>query len=772
MREAGLEPMDFIMKILFQTLSLSVLLAFAWAAPLSGQDAEKPEAKIEELEPTKLMQGEARWLSQALQRAHYSKVSVKNVDREEFIETYMNRLDRQRLYFLRADRERYLKTFLPTLPTYLDQGNLFPGFRIFNDYKKKAVKRLDLALERIRGDFDFTGNASCVPDREKLEWAENEAEIDEVWEKRLTYEMLAEVLNQVDLKKDENGDENATKPKDAEEAQEDELAEYVKVARKKLTTRYERWKKSVLDIDAADVQETYLTTLTQMFDPHTTFLNIEERDRFNQSMQNTLVGIGAQLRDEDGYCTIKELLPGGPAEACRQLEPEDVILKVGQGESGDFVDVVDMKLSKIVELIKGPKDTVVRLFVKPGKSPSERKTVSITRDRIKLTANLASATVHEVPAREEDKTLTVGIVELPSFYGSAPGEAKAKASDDVEELVGKLKALGAEGIILDLRRNGGGYLSEAVSLAGLFISRGPVVQVKSTDGKIRKKFDFNPKLAWEGPLALLVSRYSASASEIVAGALQNHDRAIIVGDKATHGKGTVQSMIEMNAPFLHAVKSKKRSAAKITIQKYYLPSGTSTQNVGVVADVSMPSINEFLPIGEADLPHAMEWDEIPAVNYRRPADEFRVTEEELKKLRNDSLKRQDEEEEFAYLRKNVNWYKGKREQKVFSLNLEKRLKVKEEDEAFTRRLNEEVEALAEKAFPAKRIRLNVVLEQERRSRQVRGEEPKAVEIAEEMDAPSSLDVRRHETLRLMADWIHLRAEAAKVAKKVEPEKES
>lgn len=755
-------------------LSLPALLFLAWTEPLPGQDGEKAEAKFEDLEPTKLMQGEARWLSQALQRAHYSKVSVKNVDREEFLETYMNRLDRQRLYFLREDRDRYYKTFLPTIATYLDQGNLFPGFRIFNDYKKRAIKRLDKVLERIKGDFDFSGDETCTPDREKLEWAESEAEIDDVWERRLTFEILAEVLNQVDLNKEEKADRNAPEAKEdeAEPTEEEQMAEYVKEARKRLTTRYERWKKSILELDAADVQETYLTTLTQMFDPHTTFLNIEERDRFNQSMQNTLVGIGAQLRDEDGYCTIKELLPGGPAEACRQLEPEDVILKVGQGESGEFVDVVDMKLSKIVELIKGPKDTVVRLFIKPGKSPSERKTVSITRDRIKLTANLASATVHEVPAPEGDKTMTVGVVVLPSFYGSAPGEARAKASDDVEELVEKLKKLGAEGVILDLRRNGGGYLSEAVSLAGLFISRGPVVQVKSTDGKIRKKFDFNPKLVWEGPLALLVSRYSASASEIVAGALQNHDRAIIVGDKATHGKGTVQSMIEMNAPFLSAIKTKKRSAAKITIQKYYLPSGTSTQNVGVVADVAMPSINEFLPIGEADLPHAMKWDEIPAVNYRRPADEFRVNEDELKKLREASLGRQEGEEEFAYLRKNVNWYKGKREQKEFSLNLDKRLKGKAEDEAFTKRLNEEVEELAEKAFPAKRIRLNVVLEQERRSREVRGEEPKEVGIAEDMDAPSTLDIRQHEALRLMADWIHLRAEAAKVAKKTEPGKES
>ena len=727
--------------------------------------AKEEQVAIEdkELEPTKLMQGEARWLAEALQRAHYSKVSVEKVDRKEFLETYMNRLDRQRLYFLESDHEGYLKTFLPTIGTYLEQGNLFPGFRIYNDYKSKALVRLAWVIARLQKDFDLNADVAFIPDREKVSWPKNEEEADEIWEKRLTYEMIAELLTLIGLGNDENSTEAESKTLLPEA---EKLAEFTKEARDRITKRYERWDKNIREFEASDVQETYLTTLSQMFDPHTTFLNIKQRDRFNQSMHNTFVGIGAVLTDEDGFCTIKELLPGGPAEACRELEPEDVILKVAQGD-GDFVEVVNMKLSKIVELIKGPKDTVVRLFVKPGKNPSDRNTVSITRDRIKLTANLASATIHEVPAPEGDRTFPIGVIELPSFYGAAPGEAKAKATDDLEELIGKLKDLGAEGIVLDLRRNGGGFLSEAVSLAGLFISRGPVVQVKSTDGKIRKKFDFNPKMAWEGPLALLVSRYSASASEIVAGALQNHKRALILGDKATHGKGTVQSMIEMNAPYLYTLKSDKRSAAKITIQKYYLPSGTSTQNIGVIADIPMPSINEFLPIGEADLPHAMKWDEIPGVNYRRPAEEFRIRPEESKQLLETSLKRQQEREEFAYLRKNVDWYKGKRDQKEFSLNLAKRLEQKTKDEDFTKELNEEMKDLATKSFPARQVRLDVVRIQDRRSREVRGEKVEDEGVAEKMEPGTTLDIRLHESLRIVSDWILLREEASKVAKSVE-----
>jgi carboxyl-terminal processing protease len=742
--------------------SLLTWIVLSFDCVLFGKEVQAG-TEDKELEPTKLMQGEARWLAEALHRAHYSKVSVEKVDKKEFLKTYMNRLDRQRLYFLESDHEGYLKTFLPTIGTYLEQGNLFPGFRIYNDYKSKALIRLSWVIARLQKDFDLNADATFVPDREKIPWPEDEKEADEIWEKRLTYEMLAEVLTQIDLGGDENSTEVENKPllPDAEK-----LAEFIKEARGRITKRYERWDKNIREFEASDVQEMYLTTLSQMFDPHTTFLNIKERDRFNQSMHNTFVGIGAVLTDEDGFCTIKELLPGGPAEACRELEPEDVILKVAQAD-GDFVEVVNMKLSKIVELIKGPKDTVVRLFIKPGKNPSDRNTVSITRDRIKLTANLASASIREVPAPEGDRTYPIGVIELPSFYGAAPGEAKAKATDDLEELIGKLKDLGAEGIVLDLRRNGGGFLSEAVSLAGLFISRGPVVQVKSTDGKIRKKFDFNPKIAWEGPLALLVSRYSASASEIVAGALQNHKRALIIGDKATHGKGTVQSMIEMNAPNLYALKSDKRSAAKITIQKYYLPSGTSTQNVGVIADVPMPSINEFLPIGEADLPHAMKWDEIPGVNYRRPAEEFRIRPEESKQLLETSLKRQREKEEFAYLRKNVDWYKGKRDQKEFSLNLAKRLEQKTKDEDFTKELNEEMTELAAKTFPASQVRLDVVRSQDRRSREVRGEKVEEDGVAEKMEPPTNLDIRLHESLRIVSDWILLREEASKVAKSVE-----
>jgi carboxyl-terminal processing protease len=365
---------------------------------------------------------------------------------------------------------------------------------------------------------------------------------------------------------------------------------------------------------------------------------------------------------------------------------------------------------------------------------------------------LASATLHKTGT--DDKTKLIGVIDLPSFYGSSGNGPKA--TDDVEELIKALKDLTVEGLILDLRKNGGGYLSEAVNLAGLFISRGPVVQVKSTDGKIRKKFDFNPKLAWDGPLIILVSRYSASASEIVAGALKNHKRAIIVGDETTHGKGTVQSLIPMKLPLNFAAISKKRSAAKITIQKYYLPSGDSTQIGGVKSDISIDTINTFLPIGESDLDNALEWDRIPAVNFRRPDDEFLYALDDLAKLKELSDSRQNTLSEFTYLKENISWFKKKRETKTLSLNLLNRLSQKKTDLEASKALTKTFESLAEKAYPFSEVKLQIVKDQVLKSQQARGEESA---LSDEDDIsfenPNELDIRLHESVRIMVDWIDI-----------------
>ena len=697
-------------------------------------------AKAQNLSPTALMTYESKWLVQALEQAHYSKVSVDDLPVEAFLDRYFAKLDKQKLYFTEKEVEKFKNKYSTTIISLFKQGNLLPGFEIFNSYKNNAMFRLERAIETLQAIPELDSNASFVVDRSKLQWAKTNELLDETWNSYIIHDFINECI--------ERSENNESKMLH-EESSRKLFAEVTET----LVTKYERWKKNIEEYESSDIQELYLTAFTQMFDPHTTFMNIKEKEKFDQAMNNEFVGIGAVLSDVDGFCTIKELLPGGPAEASRELEPEDIILKVAQSE-GEFVDVVDMKLSKIVELIKGPKDTLVRLTIRPSKNPSTSKVVKIIRDKIKLTANLASGKIFKISHGEEEKL--IGSIELPSFYGSM--DDGPKATDDVEELINKFKQEKVEGIILDLRRNGGGYLSEAVNLTGLFISRGPVVQVKNTDGSIRKKFDFNPKLSWNGPLAVLVSRFSASASEIVAGALKNHKRAIIVGDSSTHGKGTVQSLIQMNTPFnFTKLNQSKKIAAKITIQKYYLPSGKSTQINGVSSDIALPSINDFRPIGESDLDYALENDHIPPVMFRRPKGEFVYQDSNIEKLTTQSITRQKQTPEFNYLDESISWFKQKQNQNEYALNLKARIDNFSKDENKTKSLNNVYQGFSEESFESRNIVLDIVDKQQEKSLRARGEEisPAPSPVAEYKKS-KNLDIRLHETLRIVSDWLDLR----------------
>ena len=708
-------------------------------------------ATASELFPNALMKHEAQWLIKVLEQAHYNKVSVRDLNASAFVDEFISKLDKQKLYFTLDEVKDIHMKYDKTMATHLLEGNLLPGFEIYNQYKSKAISRLTWVLEELKKDPDLFIDGNFTVNRDEEDWAQNEKQLEPIWQNLIRSDFLREVLQQID------------KNESSQSVNSQDLDEYITKSRENLNRSYSKWIENINEFEASDVQEIYLTTLTHMYDPHSTFLNIKEKERFDQAMNNEFVGIGARLQDEDGYCTIKELLPGGPAEASRELEPEDIILKVAQSD-GEYIDVVDMKLNKIVDLIKGPKDTLVRLEIRPIKDPSSTKEVRIIRDKIKLTENLAKAFVKEIVINEEK--VKIGIVELPSFYGSSGNGPKA--TDDVEELIAKLEVYNIKALILDLRRNGGGYLTEAVNLTGLFISRGPVVQVRDTDGKIRKKFDFNPKVAWKGPLFTLVSRYSASASEIVAGALQDHKRSVIIGDEATHGKGTVQSMIQMNLPFnlLANQNARKTSAAKITIQKYYLPSGKSTQINGVSSDISIPSINMFLPIGESDLDNALANDEIPAVNFRKSADQFSFSETDIENLNKDTSDRRIDSKIFEYLNENISYFKSRRNQKTFSLNLDKRLQYREIENKKTEKLKNTLDSFSSLSYPTKQINLNIVEDQISQSRKVRGLDSNASEQDLSFTMPEDFDLSLHEALNIVSDYLKNNPSTASVHKEI------
>jgi len=539
------------------------------------------------------------------------------------------------------------------------------------------------------------------------------AEADTLWLNRLKFELIAELLNK-------------RSPEEAADA---------------VRARYERLLKNLAEIESSDVGEMFLATIARLYDPHTAYLSGDTFEDFNIQLKLELVGIGAMLTVEDDYCVVKELVPGGPAALSGELKANDKIISVAQGAGGEFLEIIGLKLRKIVDQIRGEKGSIVRLLVQPGDAtdPAARREVVITRDTVKLNSARAYAGLFQVPTGETETTASegdagtansentaasaelgtavadaptatiatapntapIGVITLPSFYGAAEegvgdAEDNASATHDVARLIDQLKAQGIQGLVLDLRGNGGGLLSEAIDITGLFIPRGPVVQVKSYSGEIRVSSDESPAIAYTGPLAVLVDHFSASASEIVAGALQNYGRAIIIGDRSTHGKGSVQALEEMRRYVPQLARSgAKTGATKFTVQKYYLPNGDSTQRKGVVPDIILPSIEDHLPIGEAELPRALAWDEIPSSFF----DGAPIDDNLLAQLRTSSLARQNSLEEFDYLRRNIDWFKQRQEEKLVSVNLEQRRARRDEDETLRKVFLAERKRLAALDYP-------------------------------------------------------------------------
>lgn len=745
-------------------LGVILLLSISFA-----QDSEAPTPQtIPELETTKSMQRETQRAIQMLERAHYNQEPLSEIDFSAFIQQFMTDLDYNHMYFLKSDYELFKARYAKTMRGWLRRGELFPAFEMFTRFRDNALNRIEWINTRLEGEFDLRQDKVFRPDRNKEDWPADAAEADMLWETRLTYDVLNQVLPT--LAKEEDAKENSE-----ETEEERSYEEIVAEAKEKVQRRYERWKDNLLEIDSLAVQETFISALAHQYDPHSNFMSADTLGEFEMSMKNSFVGIGALLFDDDGFCTIRELLPGGPAEQSRELDAGDVIVGVGQGAEGEFTDVIDLNLKKIVKLIKGESGTTVRLKIRPNPESSEERVVALERGEIKLTANLASAELHSVPL--EDETVPIGVIDLPSFYGG-DGVDISNSTGDVEELIGKLENIGIEGLVLDLRRNGGGLLNEAIDLTGLFIPHGPVVQIRDSLGDTRTRHDENSKVAYEGPLTVLVSRYSASASEIVAGALQNHNRAIVIGDKTTHGKGTVQALFKVSSRSLFAqITDEKTGAAKITIQKFYLPNGSSTQHLGVSSDIAMDSINHMLPIGESDLDNALPWDTIPPVEWDTKISEYPsitwTNTNLIEDLSNLSSIRQESLPEFDYSREYINWYEGVRNKETVSLNLDVRLEERHENKERRDHMDETLKGLAEENYEFSEIKLRITAEQDALAEQFKKDiaEIRAEEEAEEAiesealtssesdeideDEIPDFDIYLREALRVTRDWVAL-----------------
>ena len=638
--------------------------------------------------------------SQFLRRTFNSNVSSKFFDK--YLETY----DPQHLHFLQSDVAAFehYRTNLSRLTLNPRHPDTSPACEIFNRFMERLQQKVAFVDELLdHENFTFDTDERVVINRKDLPYPKNLDEAKKLWRDRLRAEYLQEKLVNSGPKK--KGAHGSLKEAPAGDAAPNAAAkpktEHEKIV-EVLHRRYHRTLRSFEEFDDEYVLGIYLTTLAHVYDPHSDYMTHSQLETFSIAMNLRLEGIGAELRSEDGYCTIVRLLPGGPAIKSNKFAVNDRIVAVAQSNSPP-VDLVDMRLDKAVELIRGPKGTQVTLTIQPaGADASARHCISLIRDEIKLEEQEAKAKVIELPDGH-GANLRLGVIDLPSFYASmdltgSHSRSDKSTSTDVRRFLNKLKKENVSGVILDLRLNGGGSLDEAIKLTGLFIKEGPVVQVRNWDGSIEKDMDPDPGVVYDGPLIVLTSRLSASASEILAGALQDYARALIVGDSSTHGKGTVQSLVPVMVYYTNIIHgaglAADPGAMKITIKKFYRPSGASTQRNGVVPDIILPSVlGESKEIGERTLENALEPDAVPSTEY----DHMNLVAPYLPELRKHSSQRLAADPEYAYIRQDIEIYKKLEADKTVSLNENQRLKQKEEDDA--REKARDNERLARKPSP-------------------------------------------------------------------------
>jgi carboxyl-terminal processing protease len=627
------------------------------AAALAEPPAPAPNLQTANPQATSLQATEAnitRLTTSILARSQFAHHPLDSELAGKFLDSYLDALDGRRSLFMQSDVEEFA-AYRATLAQVTRDGNTSAARAIWHRYLQRLGEETAFLTQELKtASFDFTGHDTYSFDREHAQRPRDVAAAHAAWLQELRAEYLDEKLRDVPNEK------IATT----------------------LTRRFDQQQRTMQALGEDDVLEIYLNALAHVYDPHSDYLGHEQMESLSISMNLSLFGIGAVLESKDGYTTIREVLPGGPAGRGGILQPGDRIVAVAQSGK-DPVDVVNMPLSRTVELIRGPKASRVTLTIIPASAPegSAPKTVALVRDEIQLEDQQAKARIVDLPGAP-GSTLRVGVLDLPSFYADmAASGAKGhrSATADVARLLTKLEAEHVQGLIVDLRRNGGGSLDEAISLTGLFIPKGPVVQTRDPDGKVDVEADTDPTELYTGPLVLLTSRFSASASEILAGALQDYGRALVVGDSSTFGKGTVQSVLPLARIMDQSglAHSYDPGALKVTIRKFYRPSGSSTQMRGVASNIVLPSLTDFSSVSESAMKDPLPWDAVPAAPYAR---EDHVSPY-VDVLRQKSVQRTASAQDFVYLGEDIARLRKSLATKTISLNEAERRKEAAETKA-------------------------------------------------------------------------------------------
>src|SRR6266513_2006423 len=623
-KSATLKTARFPMKLRFPLLSAITAVSLITATPQALQaksDAEQICVSVGRL----------------LEEGHYTHQQLNAEMSQKFLRNYLELLDFSHLFFTQKDVDALTAKYGTALADDVLLGNLKPAYEIYDLYQKRVDERVGKIKELIKQPMDFKTDAIVELRREKAPWPKDEAEADQLWNGRIASELLQEKLSEHPI---EPGPQLVGR-------------------------RYDRIARNVHEEEREEQVKLYLDALAQTYDPHSEYLSKADFKNFNTQMGLSLVGIGAMLRTEDGYAKIESLVTGGPAQVDGRLKVGDRITAVGQNQ-GEFVDVRDMRLDKVVEMIRGKKGTKVRLLAIPANAPdpSQRKNVELVRDEIKLKDQEARADII-IKKDENGDPVKLGWLTLPSFYADMDRHQKS-TTRDVLALLKRLKKENIAGLIVDLRRNGGGSLEEAISLTGLFLKSGPVVQTKGSNGNIVISSDPDPGVAYNGPLLVLTSRQSASASEIFAAALQDYGRAVIVGDKNTFGKGTVQTILPIGRfTSLLGSRSDDDGELKLTIQKFYRVAGGSTQLHGVASDIVLPTLSDLPEFGEGALKNCLPYDEVPKARFTKWSDSRGLFVDELKRR---SEARVQANPEFKYVMEDMERLRKRLDENRSSLN--------------------------------------------------------------------------------------------------------
>ncbi|MFM7116334.1 MAG: carboxy terminal-processing peptidase [Planctomycetota bacterium] len=623
--------------------------ANAVSPPQSSRSGPAADEKLGEV--SKNDRQSARWVADLMLREHLSQKPIDDLISGRALEMFIKSLDPAKTYFLKSDIAEF-QQWNTKLDDQFKEGDFSAAFEIFKRFLQRVDEGVNMALYWVDQPMDYSVDETLNTDSDKMEFAADEAELRDRWRKRIKYNLLV-------LKGDESLKDDP---------------------REKLRRRYRNFSNRMKQLDNSDVVEMFVTAVTTSFDPHTTYMSKDTFKSFMIQMSLQLEGIGATLSsDDEGYTVIKSIVPKGPADKQGQLKVEDKIVAVGQGEDGEYVDVTGMKLDDVVKMIRGKPNTMVRLSVISG---NESKEIRINREKVNLDDQAAQGEVFERGQKADGSPFKVGVINLPSFYSdmdSGDGSKGRSTTTDVDKILQDFRGQAVDAVVLDLRRNGGGSLREAINCTGLFIDYGPVVQVKDPQGQVQQHNDERRGLSWDKPLVVLTSKFSASASEILAGAVQDYGRGLVIGDTTTHGKGTVQSLLDLNQLVFRGQDAPQYfGALKITMQQFYRPSGDSTQKRGVLSDIILPSVTDKMDVSETDLDYPVEFDRVSAAPFKTMG---MVTPEIVTDLAGRSRERIEKSPEFGKEIRKIAKYVEFKDAKSVELNEEKFRKQREEFDA-------------------------------------------------------------------------------------------